>query len=71
MKSHSGNNDVRSIGNFAAMKTAIVNGEEQLLRELLPNEPMIELEKSYLIDLANLNSKPEILKLLEDIRVKK
>ena len=71
MVSYSENNDVRSIGNFAALKTAIVNGEEQLLKELLPSEPMIPLEKSYLIDLANLNYNPTILKLLEGIAVKK
>jgi len=56
-----------SIANFAALKTAIVNGEEELIKELLSKQPMQELEKSYLLDLAKLNNKREIIKLIEDI----
>ena len=59
------------IGNFSALKTAIVNGEEQLVIELLSNQPMLEIEKSYLIDLAYLNENRNIINLLEDIPVKK
>ena len=59
------------IANFAALKTAIANGEERLLEELLAEQAMPELEKSYLIDLANINNKRSIIKLLEDIPVKK
>lgn len=59
------------IANFAALKTAIVNGEDQLVKELLPNEPMLDIEKSYLIDLAQLNKNHTIIKLLEEIPVKK
>ncbi len=58
------------IANFAALKTAIVNGEEQLLEELLGNEAMQDLERSYLIDLAKLNDNLAIIKILEDIAVK-
>lgn len=61
----------QSIANFAALKTSIVNGEEQSVKELLLNAPMQELEKSYLIDLAKLNNNPTILKLLEDIPINK
>lgn len=61
----------QSIANFAALKTSIVNGEEQSVKELLANRPMQELEKSYLIDLAKLNNNRTILKLLEDIPIKK
>ena len=43
------------IANFSALKTAIVNGEDQLVKELLSHEPMLDIEKSYLIDLAQLN----------------
>ncbi|WP_426370296.1 hypothetical protein [Pseudocolwellia sp. HL-MZ7] len=60
----------QTIANFAALKTSIVNGEEQSVKELLINGPMLDLEKSYLIDLAKLNNNPKILKLLEDIPVK-
>ncbi|WP_158769826.1 hypothetical protein [Paraglaciecola sp. L1A13] len=59
------------IANFAALETSIANGEEQSVIELLGDQPMQELEKSYLIDLAKLNNNPAILKLLQDIPVKK
>ncbi|MGK0250052.1 MAG: hypothetical protein ACI910_002820 [Oleispira sp.] len=55
-----------SIANFAALKTAIANGEEELIKELLLKEPMQELEKSYLLDLAKLNGNRDIIKLIED-----
>jgi len=60
-----------SIATFAALKTAIANNEEQSVKELLANQPMQELEKSYLIDLAKLNNNPTIIKLLEDIPLNK
>ncbi|MGI2109060.1 hypothetical protein ACRN9C_06630 [Shewanella frigidimarina] len=56
-----------SIATFAALKTAIANDEEQLVKVLLADEPMQELEKSYLLDLAHLNNNRTIIKLLEDI----
>jgi len=70
MSNNESNQNEHGILNFAALKTAIVNGEEQSIKELLPNQPMQELEKSYLIDLAKLNNKSHIVKLLEDIPVK-
>ncbi|AZG35481.1 hypothetical protein [Shewanella psychromarinicola] len=60
-----------SIATFAALKTAIANGEEQLVKELLADQPMQDLEKSYLIDLAEVTNNPTIIKLLKDIPVKK
>lgn len=57
------------IANFAALKTSIVNGEEQSVKELLGNQEMQDLEKSYLIDLAKLSNNHAIIKLLEDIPV--
>ncbi|XQW83615.1 hypothetical protein ACOYR1_10660 [Thalassotalea piscium] len=62
--------NTQGIANFAALKTAIVNGEEQLVKDLLTKDPMIEIEKSYLLDLAQLNNNPTIIKLLEGIQVK-
>ncbi|MFQ3208189.1 MAG: hypothetical protein ACI9IT_002352 [Glaciecola sp.] len=56
-----------SIANFAALKTAIANGEEELIKELLSKKPMQELEKSYLLDLAKLNNNRDIIKLIKDI----
>jgi hypothetical protein len=35
-----------SIATFAALKTSIVNGEEQSVKELLANQPMQEIEKT-------------------------
>ena len=59
------------IANFAALKTAIANGEELLVKNLLRDLSMQELEKSYLIDLAKLNNNLAIIKLLEDIPITK
>ncbi|MFT7259393.1 MAG: hypothetical protein ACI9MS_001251 [Glaciecola sp.] len=55
-----------SIANFAALKTAIANGEEALIKELLSKQPMQELEKSYLLDLAKLSDNRDIIKLIKD-----
>lgn len=57
------------IANFVALETAIANSEEQLVKELLGNQAMQELEKGYLIDLAKLNNNHTIIKLLEGIDV--
>lgn len=57
----------QNIANFAAIKTAIANGEEQLLKELLAGQTMQNLEKSYLIDLAKLSNNHTIFKLLENM----
>ena len=62
--------DKHSIATFAALKTSITNGEERLVKELLANQPMQEIEKSYLIDLAKLNNNLAIIKLLETIPLK-
>ena len=61
----------QSIANFAAIKTAIANNEKDLLKELLADQAMPELEKSYLIDLAGLSNDPAILKIIKDIPVEK
>ncbi|MEZ8184269.1 hypothetical protein ACED29_00435 [Shewanella sp. 5S214] len=67
MGSHNTDQHKHSIATFAALKTAIANDEEHLVKDLLANEPMQELEKSYLIDLANINNNQTILTLLKDI----
>jgi hypothetical protein len=61
----------QSIANFAAIKTAIVNNEAVLLKELLANQAIPELGKSYLIDLAGLSNDPTILKIIKDIPIEK
>jgi hypothetical protein len=60
-----------SIANFAALETSIANGEEQSVKELLADQSMQELEKSYLLDLAKLGNNSAIIKLLNDIPVKR
>lgn len=71
MGSNNTEQNEQSIAHFAALKTAIVNGEEQLVKHLVSNQPMVDIEKSYLIDLAQLNRNVTIMKLLEGIPVKK
>jgi len=61
----------RGIANFSALETAIANGEEDSVKELLGKQPMLDIEKSYLLDLANLNNKRGIIKLLEAVPIKK
>lgn len=60
----------RSITNFAALETAIANGEEQSVKDLVAEQSMQELEKKYLLDLAKLGNNSAIIKLLNDIPVK-
>jgi len=71
MENNKTHNNNQSINNFAAIKTAIANNEEALLKELLAGQSMPELEKSYLIDLAKLSNNTAILTILENISVKK
>jgi hypothetical protein len=59
------------IANFAALKTAIANDEEALVKKLLADLTMQDIEKSYLIDLAKLKNNLLIIKLLEGIPIKK
>lgn len=59
----------RSMANYMALQTAIINGEETLVKELLGHQPMLDIEKSYLIDLAKLNNNHAVIKLLEDFPV--
>jgi hypothetical protein len=67
MESNKAGENIRGIADFAGLKTAIVNSEELLVEELLGSQPMLELEKSYLMDLAKLNNNLKIIKLLEYI----
>jgi hypothetical protein len=55
------------IANYQALETAIANGEAPLIKQLLANQSMIALEKSYLLDLAKLNNDPAVIALIQDI----
>jgi hypothetical protein len=70
MGSHHTNQNNHATVNFSALKTAIENGEALLIKNLLANQSMQDLEKKYLINLAHINNNPTIIKLLEDIPVK-
>lgn len=59
------------MANYMALETAVINGEEALVEKLLDNQPMLDIERSYLLDLAQLSSNRRIIKLLEDLPVKK
>ncbi|WP_158969171.1 hypothetical protein [Paraglaciecola sp. L3A3] len=71
MKTNNTELNQHTIAAFAALKTAIANSEEQLVKELLDKQPMQDIEKSYLIDLAKLNNNHTIIAMLEGIDVKK
>ncbi|WP_166838658.1 hypothetical protein [Rheinheimera pleomorphica] len=59
----------RSFMHYEALKTAIANNEVALVKQLLANHSMQPLEKSYLLDLAKLNSNREIIALLQAVTV--
>ncbi|SNY49802.1 hypothetical protein SAMN06297280_1548 [Arsukibacterium tuosuense] len=63
---HSGKSN-HSIAHYAALKTAVANGEEARIKELLTNQTMQPLEKGYLLDLARLGNNRNIISLLEAV----
>jgi len=58
--------DGQRIANMEGLQSAIANGEENRVKQLLTNEVLDELQKAHLIDLAKLNGNQNIVKLLED-----
>jgi hypothetical protein len=75
MRTNKTDQNEANIANFAALNTSIVNEEEQLVKkllvkELLANQTMQELEKNYLIDIAKQSNNSTIINLLEDIPLK-
>ncbi|MCS4307813.1 hypothetical protein M2404_002153 [Rheinheimera pacifica] len=69
MTSEQTEQESRNFMHYAALKTAIINNEEQRVKELLANKSMQTLEKGYLLDLARLNNNSAILALLEAVPV--
>lgn len=69
MTSEQTEQESRNFMRYAALKTAIINNEEQRVKELLANKSMQTLEKGYLLDLARLNNNSTILALLEAVPV--
>jgi hypothetical protein len=70
MKTNNTDPNKLGVAKFAALKTAIVNDEEALVKELLTDLSIQEIERSYLIDLAKLKNNLHIIKLFEDISLK-
>ena len=62
--SDSNQND-QSIGDFAAIKTSIANGDIDEVKARLDGKSLKSLEKDYLIDLAKLSSNSDIVDTLE------
>lgn len=58
------------MGNFIALKSAIINGEADTVKKFIADRVMLDVEKSYLLELAELGNNRTIIKLLEEIPVK-
>lgn len=54
------------IANMEGLQAAISNGETARVKELLGDQTLGELQKSYLIELAELNGSQDIVKMLKD-----
>lgn len=55
--------------NFMPLEMSIEKGDELSVKKILSGLSMREPEKNYLIDVAKLNKKSSIQKLLEDVPV--
>ncbi|MDY7218598.1 hypothetical protein TOI97_03260 [Denitrificimonas sp. JX-1] len=58
------------MGHFIALKSAIINGEETVVKQYLVDRSMLDVEKSYLLELAELGGNAAIIQLLEQVPVK-
>ena len=59
------NQNDQSIGDFAAIKTSIANGDIDEVKARLDGKSLKSLEKDYLIDLAKLSGNSDIVDTLE------
>ena len=59
----------RSLGNFAAVKTSIANGDTEEVKARLEGNALDKLEKDYLIDLAKLSGNAEMVGIIEAVPV--
>ena len=60
----------RSIANMEGLQSAIANNEVDRVKQLLAGQTLDELQKSYLIDNAELNGDPKMLSILKDAPAK-
>ena len=56
-----------AVSNMEALKTVIVNDDEQRLKALMTNLLFDEIQKKHLINLAKHHGNPEIVKLLKGV----
>ncbi|NDV92076.1 hypothetical protein GTH32_12925 [Alteromonas sp. 345S023] len=54
-----------TIANMAGLKSAIVRGESDRVSELLGDQTLDKLQKSYLIELAELNGNPSVVNIVK------
>ncbi|WP_334048641.1 hypothetical protein [Alteromonas gracilis] len=59
----------RSLGNFAAVKTSIANGDTEEVKARLEGNALDKLEKDYLIDFARLSGNAEMVGIIEAVPV--
>ncbi|MDO6567799.1 hypothetical protein Q4561_12075 [Alteromonas sp. 1_MG-2023] len=57
--------NANSIANMEGLQSAIVAGETARVKELLGDRSLDELQKGYLIELAELNNDSEIIAILK------
>lgn len=58
-------NKASSIANMEGLQSAIVAGEKTRVKELLEGRSLDELQKGYLIELAELNNDGDIVGILK------
>ena len=58
-------NRASSIANMEGLQSAIIAGETARVKELLEGRSLDELQKGYLIELAELNNDGEIIGILK------
>lgn len=54
-----------TIANMEGLKSAIVNGESDRVAELLGDQTLDKLQKSYLVELAELNGNPSVTRIIK------
>ena len=59
-----------SIANMEGLQSSIVRGEADRVVELLGSQKLDELQKSYLLELAELNGNAEVLKVIKQAPTK-
>lgn len=66
MSATESNGSNQSIANMEGLQSAIANNEIERVKQLLAGQTLDGLQKSYLIELAELNGDPDMMKILKD-----